>query len=114
LEVDWWREGDTYRLRVLLEEGEEPESVSWRGTSGERLTAAGERHVVLHGTRDDDAPSRWPTWSEARIPRRLAYPYDREDGEPAPERMALVSQDYTRSNVVALTRMIAIVPINET
>lgn len=113
LEVDWWREGDTYRLRALLEAGEEPEGVDWREASGEPLTAVGKRHVVLHGTKDDDSDAQRPTWSEARVPRHLAHPYEPEEDGVLPERIALVGEDYSRNSVVTMTRLVTVVPTDE-
>jgi hypothetical protein len=114
LEVDWWREGETYRLRALLETGDPPDGVAWSELADERVTAsAGRRYILLHGTLDKSSLRERPTWSEARVPRRLAHPHESEDGDPLPERVAVVSQDYERNHVVVLTRLIEVMPMDE-
>lgn len=114
LEVDWWREGDGYRLRALLEEGDEPKAkgVSWSEASGGQLIAQEERYIVLHGTKDESSGAP-PSWSEARVPRPLAYPYESEADEALPERIALRGQDYARNGIITLTRLVAVVPADE-
>lgn len=114
LEVDWWREEDAYRLRALLEDGDGPKAkgVSWSEASEEQLIAKGERYVVLHGTRDESSGNP-PSWSEARVPRPLAHPYEPEADEALPERIAMRCEDYARNSIVTLTRLIAVVPVDE-
>jgi hypothetical protein len=109
LEVDWWRRGETYRLRALLEEGEPPKGVDWGKSVNTSLRAkSGERHVLLHGELDESSEVRGPTWSEARIPRRLAHPCELQEGKEPPQRVALVIQDYARNGAVVLTRLLRI------
>ena len=111
LEVDWWREGQTYRLRALLEEGLHPANVTWNARQGEALNAiGGERCILLYGTLDGKTLRERPTWSEARVPRHLAHPYVPGDDKPLPGRMTLLCQDYGCDGLVVLTRLIAVVP----
>jgi len=114
LEVDWWREGQTYRLRALLEEGDPPAGVTWSSPSEERLIVIGsKRHILLHGTLDKQSPQERPTWSEARVPRHLAHPYEPEDGKPLPDKVALLGQDYGRDGMIVLTRLIGMTSIEK-
>jgi len=62
---------------------------------------------------DDDSDAHRPTWSEARVPRRLAHPYEPEEDGTLPERIALVGEDYSRNSIVTLTRLVAVVPADE-
>lgn len=109
LEVDWQRDGETYHLRALLEEGEPPQNVDWGVPDGATLRAhGGEHYVLLHGALDESSEAGRPTWSEARIPRRLAYPYDPQAEMALPQRVALAVQDYARDGVVVLTRLLQV------
>lgn len=109
LEVDWWRDGKTYRLRALLEEGEPPRDVAWGEPVNTSLRVkGGERYVLLHGEIDKSSEAGCPTWSEARIPRRLAHPCEFQEGKEPPKHMAMVGQDYARSGVVVLTRLLKV------
>jgi len=109
MEVDWWREGETFRLRALSE-SKLPEGVNWQEPdNGPASVAMGApRAMMLHGTHDEKSPSDRPTWSEARVPRHLAYPV--QVGSPPPERVTLLGQDYARRGVVVLTRLVGVVP----
>jgi hypothetical protein len=112
LEVDWRREGQSYRLRALLEEGKSPSGVTWSNPPGEVLTAiGGERCILLHGTLDEKSPRERLTWSEARVPRRLAHPYEPAADKPPAKRVALLGQDYGHDGMVVLIRLTGIVPI---
>jgi hypothetical protein len=114
LEVDWWHEGQTYRLRALLEEGDPPADVTWRSPSEVRLIAIGsKRRIPLHGTLDKKSPQERPTWSEARAPRHLAHPYEPEDDKPLPDKAALLGQDYGRDGIVVLTRLTGITSVEK-
>ena len=114
LEVDWWREGQTYRLRALLEEGDPPSGVIWSNPPGEQLIAiGGKRRILLHGTLDKKSPQERPTWSEARVPRHLAHPYRPEDGKPLPDKIALLGQDYGRDGTIVLTRLTGITSVEK-
>jgi hypothetical protein len=109
LEVDWWRDGETYRLRALLEEGEPPQGVDWGAPVSTSLRAnGGERYVLLHGELDEDesALGERPTWSEARIPRHLAHPFQIQGGTAPPKRVTLVVRDYARNDAIVLTRLL--------
>jgi hypothetical protein len=111
LEIDWWREGSLYRLRALLEEGDPPSEVSW-GVTSEPLERIGdERAVLLYGLLDEEASrDEEPTWSEARIPRRLLHPVQ---GNERPPRAVLFGCDYGHSGVVTLTRLVKVGSIIE-
>lgn len=109
LEVDWWSDGETCRLRALLEEGEPPNDIDWGVPVNASLRATGgERCVLLHGELDESSMSGDYTWSEARIPRRLAHPYELQEGKYPPQRVALVTQDYARDGAVVLTRLLKV------
>jgi hypothetical protein len=111
LEVDWWRDGGTYRLRALLEEGKPPQGVDWGKPVSTALKAnGGERSVLLHGELDKDrsASAGRPTWSEARIPRYLVHPCQIQEGTVPPKQVALVAQDYARNGAVVLTRLLKV------
>jgi hypothetical protein len=111
LEIDWWCEGETFRLRALSEKAP-PEGIPWMGI-GDGLEAVGSPcKMLLYGAFDQGSNSERPTWSEARIPRRLAHPLK---DEPRPERVALLGQDYARRGTVVLTRLVGVVPgVDET
>lgn len=114
LEVDWWREGEIYRLRALLEEGSPPADVDWGEPVGGPLSASGdERYELLHGELDKDSSGDLPTWSEARIPRRLAHPYEAPQGREPASRVSLVVQDYARDGAVVLTRLLRVTSAQE-
>jgi hypothetical protein len=114
LEVDWQCEGQTYRLWALLEEGVFPAGVTWQTPSDERLSAIGSEHwILLHGTLDKKSLRERSTWSEARVPRHLAYPYVPEDGDSLPDRVALAGQDYGRGGMVVRTRLVDVVPVEK-
>jgi hypothetical protein len=111
LEVDWWRDGGTYRLRALLEEGEPPQGVDWGEPVSTALRAnGGERYVLLHGELDKDrsASAGRPTWSEARIPRYLAHPCQIQEGTDPPRQVTLVVRDYACNGAVVLTRLLKV------
>lgn len=113
LEIDWWREGEAFRLRALSE-GDVPDSVNWTepGDGPVPVAVDGLRPMVLHGSYDDKSPPERPTWSEARIPRHLAYPIQFEDSSPS-RRVVLLGQDYVRGDVVVLTRLVKVVPFDK-
>jgi len=112
LEVDWWRDGRIYHLRALLEQGDPPDGVDWYAPSAKPLNASDDvRYILLHGTQDKKSSRERPTWSEAKVPRHLAHPHKPKDGQPLPERLALVGQDYERDSVVVLTRLIGVAPV---
>ncbi|MEJ5312388.1 MAG: hypothetical protein WHX52_21700 [Anaerolineae bacterium] len=107
MEVDWWREGKTFRLRVLSE-SQLPAGVVWTEPDGEAPVAQGTpRPMLLYGSHDDKSPQERPTWSETRIPRHLAHPIS---SDKPPRRVALLGQDYARAGAVVITRLIAVVP----
>jgi hypothetical protein len=111
LEVDWRRDGETYRLRALLEQGEPPQGVDWGEPVSTSLKAnGGERHVLLHGELDEgrSASSERITWSEARIPRYLAHPVEIRERKEPPRQVTLVVQDYARNGAVVLTRLLKV------
>jgi len=112
LEVDWWREGEAFRLRALSE-ATLPQGVEWQEPGdGPALVAVGApRAMTLYGTHDEKSPPDRPTWSEARVPRYLAHPVH-IDGSP-PSRVALLGQDYAQRGVVVLTRLVGVVPIGQ-
>ncbi len=110
LEIDWWREGEVFRLRALVE-GDLPKGVEWsEPEDGAALVAVGvSRSILLYGTHDKKPSPDQPTWSEARVPRHMAYPVQFE-GSP-PHQVMLVGQDYARLGVVVLTRLVEVVPL---
>ena len=111
LEVDWWRDGGTYRLRALLEAGEPPRGVDWGEPVGPAVSATGgERCVLLHGEWDKERSESTGlhTWSEARIPRYLAHPCEIQAGTGAPRHVVLVVRDYARNGAVVLTRLLKV------
>lgn len=112
LEIDWWREGETFRLRALSEVAL-PQGIDWREPDdGPALVAVGApRAMMLYGTLDEKSPPDRPTWSEARVPRYLAYPVPFDDSPP--ERVALLGQDYARRGVVVLTRLVGVAPVGK-
>lgn len=115
LEIDWWRDGETFRLRALSEDTLPP-GVDWQEPDdGPSLVAVGApRAMTLYGTldkNDEKSPPDRPTWSEARVPRHLAYPVPFESSPSA--RVALLGQDYARRGVVVLTRLVGVVPIGQ-
>jgi len=98
----------------LLEESVPPAGVTWHTPSDERLSAIGSEHwILLHGTLDKKSLRERLTWSEARVPRHLAYPYVPEDGNLLPDRMALAGQDYGRGGIVVRTRLVDVVPVEK-
>lgn len=112
LEIDWWRAGETYRLRALMEQGEPPQAkgISWEATGEPLESLGGQRAVLLHGMLDEDSSSEQPTWSEARIPRHLAHPYAGDEGAL---QVVLVGCDYGNQGAVALTRLIEVISLAE-
>jgi hypothetical protein len=110
IEIDWWREGEVFRLRALSN-SDLPGPVEWLELEEEATLAAvgGPRLVLLHGSYDTGSAPTRPTWSEARVPRHLAYPV--QFGGLAPQRVALLGQDYARQGIVVLTRLIEVVPV---
>jgi hypothetical protein len=110
LEIDWWRKGEAYCVRALAE-GDLPgggNGLDWE--EGPELAATGKpRTVLLHGTLDPKWSPERPTWSEARVPRHLAYPVPVGNPSP-PRRVALWAQDYERDGVVVVTRLIEVTP----
>lgn len=106
-ELAWWRVADdTYELRLLtvasppLAEGVVwGEAIPWEPWG----TAIWTR---LYGELDTDRSqqSGISTWSEARIPRYLAYPLE---GKPS-TRVLLKTQAYARDGIVGLTRLLAV------
>jgi hypothetical protein len=109
LEVDWWRRGKSYRLRALLEEGKPPNGVDWGEPLNTSLSVdSDERYVLLHGEMDESSEVRSLTWSEARIPRRMAHPCELQEGMEIPKRVTLVVQDYARDGAVVLTRLLKV------
>lgn len=113
LEIGWWREGVTFRLRALSG-GDAPDSVDWTEPEGKATLVAvgGPRSMVLYGTHDKRLSAGRPTWSEARVPRHLAYPVKLEGSQP-PQRVALLGQDYARGGIVVLTRLVGVVAFGE-
>jgi hypothetical protein len=114
LEVDWWREEETCRLRVLLEKDKPPEGVDWGEPIDHSLKPqGGKRSLLLHGVLDASSTPPHFTWSEARIPRHLAHPWDLEDKTAPPERVILLGQDYARNGAVVLTRWLKVTSASE-
>lgn len=110
LELDWWRTGQTFRLRLLTEAGvldgikwNEPEALVLQPVQDEPYP------LRLHGTRDEHtASSERPTWSEARIPRYMTYPIQIGKGQEPPHRVVLRALDYARAGCVVLTRLVEV------
>lgn len=67
-----------------------------------------EQSTWLHGRLDEDRSEAQGelTWSEARIPRWLAYPLAAEAAPP--ERVVLQVQTYAQDGIVGLTRLLAV------
>jgi len=109
LEIDWWREGETFRLRGLSESAL-PEEITWTEPNGSSPpTVVGTLRVMtLYGIHDKASSPERPTWSEARVPRYLAYPIQCDDQPP--QRVTLLGQDYARRGVVVMTRLVGVVP----
>jgi len=108
-ELDWWRTGQAFRLR-LLTENDVLSGVDWDESEAVLQPVQQEPYPLrLHGTCDKDPDDTGrPTWSEARIPRRLAYPVQVDEGIKPPERVLLRALDYTRAGSVALTRLVGV------
>ena len=108
LELDWWRTGQAFRLRVLTE-GDALDGVDWKGPEATLQPVQPAPYPLrLHGTYDkDSADTGRPTWSEARIPRHMAYPVKVGEGNP-PDRAALRALDYTHAGCVVLTRLVEV------
>ncbi len=109
LELDWWRTGETFRLRLLTER-DVPDGVNWNKTGAVVQPIRDEPYSLrMHGMCDEHTASpKHPTWSEARIPRHLAYPVAVGKGENPPERVALRALDYARAGCVVLTRLVGV------
>lgn len=109
LELDWWRTGQTFRLR-LLTEGDGLGSVDWNESEAVLQPVQRDPYPLrLHGTYDKGSDEAGPpTWSEARIPRKLAYPVLVDEGAGPPERVPLRALDYTRAGCVVLTRLVGV------
>jgi hypothetical protein len=106
LEVDWWKGGDGYRLRAMLEDGNPPNGAAWEEATSPNLESLpGDDHqLVLWGTYDEEMGA----WAEARIPRPLPHPVSWE-GVP-PDRAALRVRDYRRDGAVVLMRFLKVEP----
>lgn len=107
LELCWQRRGDTYEVRAITE-APPPEVVAWIAwdMGGWRADDGALARWLLVGERDADRESGAPTWSEARIPRYLAYPVP--DPTAPPERVALVARVYRCDGLVALHRLVCV------
>ncbi|MCB8983450.1 MAG: hypothetical protein H6659_06485 [Ardenticatenaceae bacterium] len=106
-ELAWWRVADdTYELRLLtvasppLAKGVVwGEAIPWEPWGAAIWTQ-------LYGELDTDRSqqSGISIWSEARIPRYLAYPLE----EKTSTRVLLQTQAYARDGIVGLTRLLAV------
>lgn len=108
-ELTWWRQADgRYQLRLLSESVAPDGDILWQ--AGEPLAADPPYQSLLFGTYDDDSAGDVPSWSEARIPRRLHYPLA-ADSPPA-EQVALRLQNLRYHGIAIGTRLLAVEPIN--
>lgn len=104
-ELAWWRQADGHYQLRLLTEGNVPDgSISWQ--ANEPLTADPPYQSLLFGAYDDDSAAGIPSWSEARIPRRLHYPLP-ADSQPA-KQVALRLQNLRRHEIAVGTRLLAV------
>lgn len=108
LELDWWRTGQAFRLR-LLAEGDALDGVGWKGPETTLRPVQKEPYLLrLHGTHKGSDESVRPTWSEMRIPHHLAYPVKVGKGEKPPKQVAIHVLDYARAGCVVLTRLVRV------
>ena len=93
----------------LLTEGDVLEGVEWTGSETTLQPIQDEPYPLrLHGAHKGSDEDGRPTWSEARIPRHLAYPVEVGKEENPPEHMALRALDYARAGCVVLTRLVKV------
>lgn len=101
-ELAWWPEaGGAFTCRLLAGPG----AAGWEGAT--EYTAADDEvnETLLHGLYDEDSDP--PTWSEARIPRYLAYPV--EDNAPGLNtRAVLLTRGYRGPAGDRLERLLAV------
>lgn len=108
-QLTWWRQADAHYQLHLLTEGVAPGgNIAWQ--AGEPLTADPPYQSLLFGTYDDDSKDGVPSWSEARIPRRLHYPLP-ADSQPAAQ-VALRLQNLRYHGVAIGTRLLAVEPMS--
>lgn len=106
-ELSWQRQPDgRYHLRLLTTVSPpQTDRLDW-GDADEWPAAGRQTATLLHGIRNDEPfPDGKPRWSEARLPRYLAYPVT--EAAP-PERVALVTQAYWQSRTTLATRLVAV------
>ncbi len=108
-ELNWQRQEDgRYTLR-LLTDAPPPvlTGLDW-GAAAVWQPFGSEQSTWLHGRLDEDRSEVQGelTWSEARIPRWLAYPLGAETAPP--ERVVLQVQTYAQGGIVGLTRLLAV------
>lgn len=109
-ELVWWQRGNgRYDLR-LLTDGPPPAVTDFSWGQPAAWEAHGEAgQTLLHGQLDEDRTKTrdQATWSEARIPRWLAYPLKTE-ADNVPKRVILTTQTYAQAGIVGFTRLLSV------